>query len=406
MSLCGAAWLVDPFAEASFDAPKWFCVMAGAVAAGAVLAWRVEPWKWRDWTPAAKGIALACAALVGWVTLASFTATHPALAWPAWRGFAVMGLFAILGATRVLDGQAGRRLFGVFLLASASNAVLSLAQSVGVGVLPIAQVGGRFDTGALLGNEGYVALACAMMVAASIACALNVKTLRSRLAFALLGVLGFLAIVVNQQRTSAIAVAIASVVVIAVRWQWRWMLAALAGLSLLVVASLSWPVVRDATWAKVPIAQYQRITTYRLGAWIAARDMAAERPLLGYGPGAFGVEALPHRLTAEISLRERLAPPKAITFVYAHQEYLQLAAEAGIPALLFLVAAMATLFGKLAWRTRPTLEQQVLLALLCAGAVGALAWFPMHIPLTASVLLLCAGRAWRLVAMPEQESAR
>jgi len=38
------------------------------------------------------------------------------------------------------------------------------------------------------------------------------------------------------------------------------------------------------------------------------------------------------------------------------------------------------------------------LALLSAGAVGALTWFPLQRPISALPLLLLAGRAWRIAA--------
>lgn len=309
-----------------------------------------------------------------------------------------MAAFAVLGASRLLDGTAGRRMFAVFILACATNALLSLAQSGGLALLPIAQIGGRFATGALLGNEGYVALASAMMSAACIACAINARTLNVRLRFALLAGIGLLVIVLNQQKTSAVALATATLLIVAIRWRLRWLLAGMAGLLVLGTASVLAPAVRAATWGALPLSSYQQITTYRLGAWIAAADMVMERPLTGYGPGAFAAEAQRHRLAAEIRLRERLVPPTEASFVHAHQDYLQLAAEAGIPALLLIVGAAVAVLAGLALKAAPTTEQQVVLAISCSGMIAASGWFPMHIPFTACALLLCAGRAWRLVA--------
>jgi hypothetical protein len=56
------------------------------------------------------------------------------------------------------------------------------------------------------------------------------------------------------------------------------------------------------------------------------------------------------------------------------------------------------------WNARPAVssdskdraEAVVLLALLSAGAVAALLWFPLQRPVTALPLLLAAGRLWRL----------
>lgn len=332
----------------------------------------------------------------------AFVSPHPELAWPTLRQILIMSLFAILGASRLLDGVAGKRMFIVFLIACATNALLSLAQSGGMDLLPIAQVGGRFATGALMGNEGYLALACAMMAAACVACAVNTSSHRHQIGFVALAGLGVLTIALNQQKTAAVGLAAALVVVVAVRWRLRWLLAGWAGVLVLGIASVWVSPVRTATWGTIPLATYERITTYRLGAWLAAADMVAERPLAGYGPGTFAAEAQTHRLAAELRLRERLTPPTSASFVYAHQDYLQLAAEAGLPTLLLFLGAIVALFTKLALQNLRTLEQQVLLAISSTGLVVALGWFPMHIPFTACTLLLCAGRAWRLIAEPRE----
>jgi O-antigen ligase len=243
-----------------------------------------------------------------------------------------------------------------------------------------------------------------MMAAASVACALNAVSARARIGFALVAGLGIVVIAINQQKTSAVALAAALLVVVAVRWRKPWLLAGCSCLLALGLASVLLPPVRAATWATLPLTSYQHLTTYRLGAWIAAADMARERPLAGFGPGAFAPEAQSHRLTAELRLHERLTPPTAASFVHAHQDYLQLAAESGVPALLLLLGVIIALFAALA-RQAPTREQEVVLAISATGIVVALGWFPMHIPFTACVLLLCAGRAWRLVAgTPEATS--
>jgi hypothetical protein len=159
VALCGAAWAVDPFADAAFDAPKRLCVLAGATFSSAALFWHSPPLNWRAWSMSAKWILAAAAMGVLWMLLSTLVSPHPELAWSTLHRTLIMALFAVLGASHLLDGAAGVRMFAVFMIACATNAVLSLAQSCGLELLPIAQVGGRFATGALLGNEGYLALA-------------------------------------------------------------------------------------------------------------------------------------------------------------------------------------------------------------------------------------------------------
>jgi len=156
---------------------------------------------------------------------------------------------------------------------------------------------------------------------------------------------------------------------------------------------------------------WDRLVTYRLGAWAAAAEMARDRPWTGFGPGTFGAELAPHRLRAEIRMRQRLANP-LLTSSYseAHCDYLQFFAEAGIPAGLALLAAVFLLFRGLreAARRPPgpaRTEAVLLLAFLATGAVAALTWFPLQRPLSAVPLLLAAGRAWRISAEPSESTA-
>jgi O-antigen ligase len=224
----------------------------------------------------------------------------------------------------------------------------------------------------------------------------------------IIGLLCVAAMGANRQLTSALALGAGIVVVLAVRWRAAWVVWSGAALVLLTVSAALVPPVRALTFAHWPahdVEGYQHLTTFRLSAWAAAQDMIETRPWLGYGPGTFGAEAQPHRLAAEIALHERLQVPPltANAFVYAHQDYLQLAAEAGIPVLFGTLGALVLLCVGLLRRAVAFqgLEETLLLAVLITGAVAALAWFPMQIPFTACVLLLACGRAFRIVATAE-----
>jgi hypothetical protein len=148
---------------------------------------------------------------------------------------------------------------------------------------------------------------------------------------------------------------------------------------------------------------WDRLVTYRLGAWSAAAEMARERPWTGFGPGTFGAEFVPHRLRAEITLRRKLVNPLVTaSYAEAHCDYLQAFAEGGAPAGLAVLGAVVLLFQGLRRTARgpgppeERAEAVFLLAFLGAGAVAALTWFPMQRPISAVPLLLAAGRAWRI----------
>lgn len=398
-----AAWVVDPTAEAAFDAPKRACVLLAVALAMLGLAWNASWPQWRRWSRDARQVAACLALLVAWLALAALASPHAELAWPALRRGLLFLLLVPIGASSAFDGRGGRALFAVVAVAVASNALISLLQWIGLELpLDVAQIGGRFKTGALLGNEGYVAIACAIIGAAGVAIVVGSAPPRVRLLGGALVAIAIAAIAANRQATSAVALTVAATIVVAMRCDMRWMATSVFGaIALMALTAVVTPL-RDATWARAPLAleRYQSLTTYRLGAWVSALDMAATRPWIGYGPGTFAAEQQTHRLASEFALHARFVQPLGASFVVAHQDYLQLAAEAGWPALMLVLAALALTLRGLVRLQRPPadVERAVLLAILCTGAIAALAWFPMQIPLTAVVLLLAGGRAWRLIA--------
>jgi len=69
--------------------------------------------------------------------------------------------------------------------------------------------------------------------------------------------------------------------------------------------------------------------------WVAAVRMIAARPLLGFGPGGFGY-VLP-------SVQD---PGRELSSLYAHQHFLETAAECGLPYLLLWCAGIAHLLRR------------------------------------------------------------
>ena len=400
VALIGSAWLLDPTAQAGFDAPKRFAVLVAAASGLVALAWPLTVPAWHAWSRLAR-LAAGCAALAAFgCIVATFTAAQPADAWDALRTLALYAVFVPLGASRALDAH-GRRVACIAVAAIGVNAVLSLVQAAGVALpIPLAQLGGRYPTGALLGNEAYVAIACALLGAASSAVALHATTWRLRFGASALIVLALAAIATNRQITAAAALAGGIAATVAVRFGARRLVRIGAAIVALAFATAAVPALRSVTWSQLPytVEMYQQATTYRLGAWAAAEEMIAARPWTGYGPGSYAAQTQSHRLAAERHLRERLIPPPpSSAFVYAHQDYLQFAAETGVPALFAALAALALVLGGLL-RIATTREPLALLGVLVAGTVAALAWFPLQIPLIAVLLLVACGRAWRLVA--------
>ena len=410
---------VDTSAEASFDAPKRFVVLLGAAlaAAAALVLPRfgahggnaLETWRSAD--ARARTIAvLAAAALVATVVSAVLS-PRAAVSLGALRAILPMALLLPLGASRVLARGGSATLLAAFVAGAAVDALASLLERAGlVQLFVVESAAGRGGTGAFVGNEGSLALLLALGAVAALAVLLQARATAWRTAAGAALLVLLAGIAANPGLTALLALlAGASVVAIAALGR-RALLVIGGAVALVVVAAVTIPQLRTRVAAATAAARagdWDALLTYRLGPWAAASEMARARPLLGVGPGTFGAEFATSRLAAELRHRRRFVLPRETsTFSEAHDDYLQLAAECGVPALLAALAALglllASLGGKLARddgdddATRA--ESVVIVGLVTSGAVAALAWFPLQLASTAPVLLLALGRGWRLIA--------
>jgi O-antigen ligase len=300
----------------------------------------------------------------------------------------------------------GRALLSAFLGLAAINATLSLLQGRGI-FQPFAleATGSRDATGALVGNVGYLALALALAAVAAFALALETRRPGLRILCAAALPLFLADLVVNQNLTSLTALAAGATALSWAKFGRRAILPTAAiVLGVLLGLSAYNPARRRAAEALAAgrAGNWDLFLTYRLGPWSAAAEMARERPALGFGPGTFAAEFVPHRLKAELRARRRFVNP-LVTSSYgeAHSEPLQALAEGGLAGLAAIGAALALLLAL--WRTSrrggdSKAEAALLFGMLVAGAVAALTWFPLQRPVSAIPLLLAAGRGWRLSA--------
>jgi O-antigen ligase len=413
LAIAAAGLFVDSGADASFDAPKrlatLLCAAAAALAAFGFCRW-TNPFAGPSTRPATAPGAAAVLFLVacGAALLAAFASPRRAPALDATRALFLYALLLALGASRVLEKRKSL-LLAAFLAIAAINMAVSALQARNIyQPFPLITQGSRNATGAYVGNAGSLALVLALAAVASIGLALLSERLPLRVAAGAAATVFAAGLLVNRNLTSWSALLAGAGILLLARFGWR----AAAPIALVVLlagaAVLAYPPMRHRATEAISAIQardWDRLVTYRLGAWAAAIEMMRERPLAGFGPGTYGAELVPHRLRAEIETRQRLANPLASAYGEAHCDYLQVFAEAGIPAGLALLGAVALVFRSLLAASRSRLprapdrrEAVFLLAFLGAGAVAALTWFPLQRPLSAVPLLLAAGRAWRISA--------
>ena len=405
--LAGTALVVDTSAAAAFDAPKRLIALVGtAIAAAAAFAFRrpgpeaAQPWREG---PRARRVALwLAAAALGMALVAAMASPRRGPALDATRSVIVFALLLPLGASRVVEK--GRSwLAGVFIGATAVNAVVSILESRGrFQPFLLETVGDRQSTGAYAGNVGYLAITLALAGVVALGLLFEGRGSRARVLSGAALALFAAALVVNLNLTALTAALAGAGVLLVVLYRRRAALpiagaVLLAGLAVAGYAPLRNRAAEAAKFARH--GNWDALVSFRGGPWAAALEMMRERPLTGFGPGTFAAEYAPHRLAAEIRLHRRFVAP-LLTSAYAetHCDYLQVFADAGVPAGLLVLGAAACLLaavGRAAWRSRSA-EAAILLALLAAGAAAALTWFPLQRPVTAVPLLLAAGRAWRI----------
>jgi O-antigen ligase len=221
------------------------------------------------------------------------------------------------------------------------------------------------------------------------------------------------AVVVNRNLTALLTLAAGAVIVALVRFRVRALAVGAAAFALVALTVLAVPALRQrAAWISADVrgGNWNAVLSYRLGAWAAALEMARARPLVGFGPGTFAAEFVPHRLRAELRYRQRLtSPTSAGSYSEAHSDYLQGLAEIGVIASAAAVALVAVIFARL-WRrafraaSPAQAEAALLAAVLASFAMAALTWFPLQRAFSAAPLLLVLGRALRVTAEGEASS--
>ncbi|MCM2314995.1 MAG: O-antigen ligase family protein [Thermoanaerobaculia bacterium] len=418
--LLASGLIVDTGAESAFDAPKRLAAIVAAGLAAALVGAFVQPDRIRSaWQGASRELRLSVAcfglALLGTI-VSALLAPRRLEALASGRGTLILALVAPLAAL-LFDARGVRRMLGCFVAVAAVNSFVSLVQRAGVWrPFEIERIAGRTEAVGLLGNEGFLALVAALGAIAAAALWLDARGGGARALLAAGAVLNAAAVFANASLTSMLTLGAGAIVLAIPRVSKRTLaIGAIAVLAITAIAFAALPQLRKrASDARTLVAagQFDALTSYRVGAWAAAGEMIASRPLAGFGPGSFASQFVPQRIEAEKRWGRRFANPYLLGGSYeeAHCDYLQSAAEAGLVAtILFALSAVLVAWALLravrdsGRATRA--EGWMLAALAIALAVAALTWFPMQRPVTALLALVLLGRAWALAAEAAQEHA-
>jgi O-antigen ligase len=144
-------------------------------------------------------------------------------------------------------------------------------------------------------------------------------------------------------------------------------------------------------------------TSGRVAPALAAWEMFRDRPLTGVGPGAYRYWFTEYKTRVRQRYGAVIAGTTPTTFGDAHNDHVQLLAEAGLPGYLLFAAFLAALW--LAVRragfsppgAREDVRQRIARTLVVplggAFLVLALAQFPLHLAVTRHLLVTFAGLA-------------
>lgn len=407
MVIAGTSLAVDTRAAAAFDAPKrWIALVGIGLAAAVAFAFRSRSSglarAWRELCPWRKAALVFSAGALAGTLLAAVASPRREVSLEAMRSILLLALLLPLGASRAV--ARGRTwLAAIFLISCAINAAVSILQSLNrFRPFALETVGTREDTGAYAGNVGYLAIALALASVASLGILLGTPDTRARVPAGLALCLFAGALLVNRNLTALTALATGGAALLVLRFRRRAALPLAAAVAVAALAVAAYAPLRDRARSTIRAARagdWDAALSFRGGPWSAALEMIRERPVFGFGPGTFGAEYVPHRLSAEIRARRRFVSPLVTSsYAEAHNDYLQVASDAGVPVAALALGAAACLvaaIARTAWRRKDP-EAAMLLAVLLTGAAAALTWFPLQRPVTAVPLLLAAGRAWRI----------
>ncbi len=386
--------VVDLAAREPFRYPKELMVRAGAIliagVLGAGLALGALPWPAEH---TRHRILLTVGAIVTWTAITSAAAVNRM---PAIGSLALVCAYTVvfIATCMVVNVRRSFTPVVILLLPAVINALVLLLQALKIWSPFEAWLGmtDRASLVALLGNPNDVGGYLAPAVVVAVALALVTRNAAAWIASLLL-----LAGVVGTESLTAIAAVIAGLgAMLVVRLGRRGLVASIALVVIISgMAGAYTPVRSRAVEAfRAVRAGEATLMSNRLTAFAAAAGMIGDHPVFGVGPGGFGFQYFDYKIRAEERYPAlKISMSRSTNFGEAHNEHLQIAAEAGVIGYLLFLAVFAVTAAPSLHRTAAVASSEFArlasLPLATVLFVSSLAHFPLQIAASA-LFYVCA----------------
>ena len=284
-------------------------------------------------------------------------------------------------------GKERLRLVDATALGAAISGVVLMAQAAGLAVFSLGPAGpsGRLNLTGLTGNPADLSMAAVLILPLVLtACAGKTESrFRWSLAILLTG-----AAVVSQTLTAFVALGLVwTTWLIQQRSRQLWITATATAMILVAVGLFTGLDARiQRQFQRLENGDWYFLLSARSDGWTAAGEMARDNPVMGTGASHFSHAYYPARIawldrTGSIGRRAELATH----FRFSHCDPLQMIAELGFPALIWMIALLVAIGGT---RTRGDPLPPLALAAFMPFAV---LHFPTHLAVSLVPLVVTLG---------------
>ena len=329
-------------------------------------------------------------------------------------GLGTFGLASSLWSER----RAAEKIFALAAIASIPATIYAVAQSQGYEILPYRKFSGdaaleelfaKQKVSSTFGHPNYMASYIGPVAFCALYFIVSVRTRLRRFSAVIAFVCIVAALIVGGTRGAWVGIAAGFVpfyLLLTFSPRYRRQLLFAAGLAIfvtLLIAFVPLPFFRLKLDLGKRLLASQEISQ-RFYYWLVALQMFKAQPLLGIGYGSFNVmfwdyvarfQQSPDSALFKFVLSEQI---RGVSPGFVHNDYLQIAAETGVFALLIWLAFWSALLAQV-WETAKRVRANHQATIFCAAILGAFVAFavdgmfnfPLHIPVSSFFFWLLVG---------------